>query len=83
MDYPKVEEGHDEDVAKVIRKKFSKLGLDEGSQDVFALLSDDQVQSGYASWQARIEEAANEGADDTFWEKVCFGHGNITLVYPK
>lgn len=70
LDYPRVEDGHDEDVAKVIRKKFSKLGLDESSQDVFTFLSSDQLQSGYISWQARIEEAA-EDEDDTFWEKVC------------
>lgn len=71
LDYPRVEDGHDEDVAKVIRKKFAKLGLDEGTPDVLAILSSDKLKSGYISWQAQIEEAAEEEADDTFWENVC------------
>lgn len=73
LNYPKAEEGHEEDVAKVIRKKFSKLGLEEGSKDILAFLSSDQQQSSYISWQAHIEEAAEEETDDTFWEKVCGG----------
>ena len=72
LDYPKAEDGHDEDVAKVIRKKFSKLGLEESTQDVLAILSNDQLQSGFMSWQARFEEAATEEEDDTFWKNVCF-----------
>ena len=74
LDYPKAEDGHDEDVAKVIRKKFSKLGLKENTQDVLTILSlNDQPQSGlYMSWQARFEEAVEEEKDDTFWKDVCF-----------
>ena len=72
LDYPKAEDGHDEDVAKVIRKKFSKLGLEEGTRDILAILSNDQLDSGFLSWQARIEEAANEEANDAFWKDVCF-----------
>ena len=71
LEYPRVEDSHDEHVAKVIRKKFSKLGIEETSKDVLAFLSSEQQHSSYISWQARIEEAANEEANDAFWEKVC------------
>ena len=70
LDYPRVEDSHDEDVAKVIRKKFSKLGIDESSKDILSFLSSDYQHSNYVSWQARIEEAAEEEEDDAFWENV-------------
>lgn len=70
LDYPRVEDSHDEDVAKVIRKKFSKLGIDESSKDILSFLSSNHQHSSYVSWQARIEEAAHEEEDDTFWETV-------------
>ena len=70
LDYPRVEDSHDEDVAKVIRKKFSKLGIDETSKDILAFLSSDHQHSSYVSWQVRIEEAAEEEDNDAFWENV-------------
>ena len=70
LDYPRVEDSHDEDVAKVIRKKFSKLGIDESSKDILTFLSSDHQHSSYVSWQARIEEAAEEEDNDTFWQNV-------------
>ena len=70
LDYPRVEDSHDEDVAKVIRKKFSKLGIDETSKDILAFLSSDHQHSSYVSWQARVEEAAEEEENDAFWQNV-------------
>ena len=70
LDYPRVEDSHDKDVANVIRKRFSKLGIDESSKDVFSFLSSDHQHSSYVSWQARIEEAAHEEENDMFWENV-------------
>ena len=70
LDYPRVEDSHDADVAKVIRKKFSKLGIDETSKDILSFLSSDHQHSSYVSWQARIEEAAEEENDDAFWQNV-------------
>ena len=70
LDYPKVEDSHDEDIAKVIRKKFSKLGIDKSSKDVLSFLSSDHHHGSYISWQAQIEEAAREEDDDAFWENV-------------
>ena len=70
LDYPRVEDSHDEDVAKVIRKKFSKLGIDETSKDILSFLSSNHQHSSYVSWQARIEEAAEEENDDAFWQNV-------------
>ena len=70
LDYPRVEDSHDEDVAKVIRKKFSKLGIDESSKDVLTFLSSDHQHSSYVSWQAQIEEATEEEENDTFWQNV-------------
>lgn len=70
LDYPRVEDSHNEDVAKVIRKKFSKLGIDESSKDVLSFLSSDYQHSSYVSWQTRIEEAAHEEENDMFWENV-------------
>ena len=70
LDYPKVGDGHDEDVVKVIRKKFTKLGLHDDLQDGPAVLSGDHVQAGYISLQTQIEEAASR-EDDTFLKSVC------------
>ena len=70
IDYPRVADAHEEDVAKVIRKKFSKLGIDEGPTDVFSFLSSDELQTSFMSWQARIEEAVMDEPDE-FWEHVC------------
>ena len=69
IDYPKVADAHEEDVAKVIRKKFSKLGIDDGPTDVFSFLSSDELQTSFMSWQARIEEAVVDETDE-FWENV-------------
>ena len=69
IDYPKVADAHEEDVAKVIRKKFSKLGIDEDHADIFSFLSSGELQTSYISWQARIEEAVKDESDE-FWENV-------------
>ena len=73
LDYPKVSDAHQEDVAKVISKKFLKLGIDEVRTDAFNVLSTDhnKLQSRFMSWQARIDEAVEHEPDD-FWEKVKF-----------
>ena len=67
LDYPTVEHNHDEDVAKVIRKKFSKLGIDK----TLNFLSSDHQHSSFVSWKARarIEEAVKE-ENDAFWMKI-------------
>ena len=70
IDYPKVADAHKEDVAKVIRKKFSKLGINEGHTDIFSFLSSGELQSSFLSWQAHIEEAVRDETDE-FWENVC------------
>lgn len=73
VDFPQAEDCHDQDVAEVIRKKFSKLGIGKGSKDIdiLALLSSDQQHSTYSSWRARIKKAANDGEDHIFSDKVC------------
>ena len=70
LEYPRVEDSHDKSVAKAIRKKFSKLGIEETSKDVLAFLSSEQQHSSYTSWRERIEEATNEEENDAFWENV-------------
>ena len=80
IDYPKVADAHKEDVAKVIRKKFSKLGINEGHTDIFSFLSSGELQSSFLSWQAQIEEAVKDETDE-FWENVrsieCMGHARL------
>ena len=76
IDYPKVADAHEEDVAKVIRKKFSKLGIDEDHADIFNFLSSGELQTSYISWQARIEEAVVDESDE-FWENVRSYHACV------
>ena len=68
LDYPTVEQNHDEEVAKIIRKKFSKLGIDKTAKGI-AFLSSDHQHISFVSWEARIEEAVKE-ENDAFWKKV-------------
>lgn len=72
LDFPKADDGHDEDVAKVIRKSFSKLGLRPGAQDAIAALSKSGLSLGHISLMSQVE-AAVEGQEpgDLFWEEVC------------
>ena len=66
LDYPTVEHNHDEDVAKVIRKKFSKLGIDK----TLNFLSSDHQHSSFVSWEAQIKEVVMKEENDAFWEQV-------------
>ena len=71
MDFPKADDGHEEDVAKVIRKSFSKLGLRRG-QDAISALSRSGLSLGHITLMSQVE-AAVEGQEpeDQFWEMVC------------
>ena len=69
LDFPKAEEGREEDVAKVIRKSFSKLGLRSATQDALTALAESGLTLAHVSWQSQIEKAV-EHQDDQFWEKV-------------
>ncbi len=69
LDFPKAEDGHEEDVAKVIRKSFSKLGVERHAQsDPLAVLAHGAL-SLHLSWQAQVE-AAVQHQDDDFWQRV-------------
>lgn len=71
MDFPKTDDGHEEDVAKVIRKSFSKLGLRHGEQDALSVLSKASLSLGHISLMSQVESAL-EGQEpgDHFWELV-------------
>ena len=72
LDFPKADDGQEEDVAKVIRKSFLKLGLRPGAQDAVAALSKSGLSLGHISLMSQVE-AAVEGQEpgDLFWEEVC------------
>ena len=68
LDFPKAEDDRDEDVAKVIRKSFSKLGLPHSPQDALSSLAKTGL-SRHISWQAQVESAVEHQGDD-FWQRV-------------
>ena len=68
LDFPKAEDDRDEDVAKVIRKSFSKLGPPQRGQDALSSLAKTGV-SCHLSWQAQVESAVEHQGDD-FWQRV-------------
>ena len=68
LDFPKAEDDRDEDVAKVIRKSFSKLGLPHSPQDALSSLAKTGL-SRHLSWQAQVESAVEHQGDE-FWERV-------------
>ncbi len=69
MDFPKPDDGHEEDVAKVIRKSFSKLGLRHGEQDALSVLSKANLSFEHISLMSQIESALEgQEPEDHFWE---------------
>ncbi len=73
MEFPKADDGHEEDVAKVIRKSFSKMGLRHGDQDAISVLSKTSLSLGHISLMSDVEEAVDgEEPGDHFWETVRF-----------
>lgn len=69
LDFPKAEDGQEEDVAKVIRKSFSKLGVERHHQpDPMAVLAEGAL-SLHLSWQAQVEAAVEQQGDE-FWQRV-------------
>ena len=75
LDFPKAEDGRDEDIAKVIRKSFSKLGLPHSPQDALSSLAKSGL-SRHLSWQAQVEAAVEHQGED-FWERVS---GQLLIV---
>ena len=69
LDFPKAEDGHEEDVAEVIRKSFSKLGMEHQSrQESLAGLAHGAL-SLHLSWQAQVEASVEQQGDE-FWRRV-------------
>lgn len=73
LEFPKADDGREEDVARVIRKSFSKLGVHPSSQYDLSTLSDIGLHLHHVSLMSQIE-AAIEGQEpgDLFWEEVCY-----------
>ena len=61
----------------MIRKSFSKFGVQYPKLDTLSSLAD----SGMLSWETQVE-AAVEDQDDEFWEKVmCIQTVIIYIIY--
>ena len=84
MEFPKADDGHEEDVAKVIRKSFSKMGLRHGDQDAISVLSKTSLSLGHISLMSVVEEAVDgEEPGDHFWEtvRVAMGDQELDALY--
>lgn len=70
MDFPKADDGHEEDVAKVIRKSFSKIGVGHNTPDALAAISKSFL--GHVTFMSDVEAAVDKHEQaDQIWQKVC------------
>ena len=68
MDFPRDDDGREDDVAKAIRRSFS--GLHCGQDDISAL-SRNGLSLDHITLMSQVEDAVEgQGPEDQFWEKV-------------